>query len=163
MKKTITKKEGVLALYELKNLLGNPETVIGGTLALNLHGFDIEIHDVDAVVYVSQEDSKILREKLTLLTKANVPENGTECSGIIEGKDGTRYSFIFKDIKFDVWFRLKDRYNVLAQNSGPDPENLYCDNMRVNDITTIINYKKKYNRAKDIEALNKLASQILKM
>ncbi len=145
MKERIRKTD--LALENLRTQLGNPRTMIVGGYSLLLNGFDVEVGDVDIVIY-NLEESEI--KTLRLLESANP----ITYERYPELKPEKRYDFIYQNVRFNVWVERMTEEGILKRR------HTYHNFCMVSNVMSSIREMVKCNRRKDYQKIISLVNQI---
>lgn len=142
------------ALSELRECLSKPDIMIVGSLALHLHGFEVEVNDVDIEISIIKDDKPLmsypLAQKLELLQQANpLPE----ANNSLKQDSDRRFDFVFKGVKFNIW--------VKYEGESIHKTFTYYNYCKVAGVLTVLEYIKSFGRSKDLLRINNIASQIL--
>lgn len=131
-------------IKSLKSLVPSLKLVLGGSLALQLHGAATKSEDIDIIlINPSQTDIEELK-KVTNLLKGN--DSRASSSSV--------YSYVINGTKVDIFIDTEDKdisYYPTVQG------------IPLNNIVDILRYKVSYGRIKDIKFLigflNKITSE----
>ncbi len=121
----------------------NDNFVVGGSLALYQHGFDIVPHDIDLELETTDEEI-VKRLELLNATFSDFP------SACHYPKRDNHYRFRFYGVIFDVWVVKKIDYKRW----------MWKDYIRYADIMSVFRKKMSMQRVKDYIDLLKYSEQI---
>lgn len=138
----LAKEEKVNKLFKVLNVLKNSlqckRMVVGGSMAMYIHGFNVEPHDLDIEMEGISDDS--LR---VLNTMAGI--NKDMKSGILSEYVETSplYRIKIEDVDVDIWVVNKISYNRIV----------YYNNAEFGDVISVIKKKMDMKREKDYKSL----------
>ena len=144
-----TKEEKVNKLFKVLNVLRNSlqckRMVVGGSMAMYVHGFNVEPHDLDIEIEGISGDSLRALSTMARINKdmksdilSEYPETSPLCRIKIE------------DVEVDIWIVNKIDYNrVVSYN-----------NIEFGDVLSVIKKKMDMNREKDYKSLVDYVNQL---
>lgn len=144
-----TKEEKVNKLFKVLNVLKNSlqckRMVVGGSMAMYVHGFNVEPHDLDIEIEGISGDSLRALSTMARINKdmksdilSEYPETSPLCRIKIE------------DVEVDIWIVNKIDYNrVVSYN-----------NIEFGDVLSVIKKKMDMNREKDYKSLVDYVNQL---
>lgn len=144
-----TKEEKVNKLFKVLNVLKNSlqckRMVVGGSMAMYVHGFNVEPHDLDIEIEGISGDS--LR---ALSTMARI--NKDMKSDILSEYVGTSplYRIRIEDVDVDIWVVNKIDYN----------RTVFYNNEEFGDVLSVIKKKMDMKREKDYKSLVDYINQL---
>lgn len=144
-----TKEEKVNKLFKVLNVLRNSlqckRMVVGGSMAMYIHGFCVEPHDLDIEIEGISDDS--LR---TLSTMARI--NKDMKSDILSEYPETSplYRIKIEDVDVDIWVVNKIDYN----------RTVFYNNEEFGDVLSVIKKKMDMKREKDYKSLVDYINQL---
>lgn len=136
-----TKEEKVNKLFKVLNVLKNnlqcKRMVVGGSMAMYIHGFNVEPHDLDIEMEGISDDS--LR---VLKTMAGI--NKDMKSDILSEYPETSplYRIKIEDVDVDIWVMNKIDYN----------RTVFCNNIEFGDVLSVVKKKMDMKREKDYKS-----------
>ena len=153
---TVDKK--INSSCRLFDLLKSSKFIIGGSLGLKLHGFDVNVSDVDIeIVEKNEENKKRIKRELEILVAAN-PITYNSQSGY--EPPTYRFDFVFLGTRFNVWLSDDTIHN--EDLILPNGECIITGgNIIVGGVLSILKHKKQYGRRKDFVTINNLVKQII--
>lgn len=136
--------------YRLEDLLKvlsiKPENVlVVGSMALELTGISVPIHDLDLEIRNMSED---LRKQLKVLEISSLLPNGYPSH-----PDPSRYDIKFRGVEINIWDVMNFTCSIPLNKQG-----FPCS---FSDPMSVIKRKKEYGRLKDLKSLQELAIKIL--
>ena len=144
-----TKEEKVNKLFKVLNVLKNSlqckRMVVGGSMAMYIHGFNVEPHDLDIEMEGIRDDS--LR---VLNTMAGI--NKDMKSGILSEypETGPLYRIKIEDVDVDIWVMNKIDYNITV----------FYNNIEFGDVLSVVKKKMDMKREKDYKSLVDYINQL---
>lgn len=144
-----TKEEKVNKLFKVFNVLRNSlqckRMVVGGSMAMYVHGFCVEPHDLDIEIEGISDDS--LRA-LSTMARINKDMKSNTLSEYPETSPLCRIKI--EDVEVDIWIVNKIDYNrVVSYN-----------NIEFGDVLSVIKKKMDMNREKDYKSLVDYVNQL---
>lgn len=145
----LAKEEKVNKLFKVLNVLKNSlqckRMVVGGSMAMYIHGFNVEPHDLDIEIEGISDDS--LR---VLNTMAGI--NKDMKSGILSEyvEIGPLYRIKIEDVDVDIWVVNKISYNRIV----------YYNNAEFGDVISVVKKKMDMKREKDYKSLVDYINQL---
>jgi hypothetical protein len=145
----LTKEEKVNKLFKvlkvLKNSLQCKRMVVGGSMAMYVHGFCVEPHDLDIEIEGISENSLHVLSTMAMINKdmkSNILSEYVETSPL--------YRIRIEDVDVDIWVVNKIDYNrVVSYN-----------NIEFGDVLSVIKKKMDMNREKDYKSLVDYVNQL---
>lgn len=131
----LAKEEKVNKLFKVLNVLKNSlqckRMVVGGSMAMYIHGFNVEPHDLDIEMEGINKDMKsdILSE---------YPETGP------------LYRIKIEDVDVDIWVMNKIDYNITV----------FYNNIEFGDVLSVVKKKMDMKREKDYKSLVDYINQL---
>lgn len=145
----LAKEEKVNKLFKVLNVLKNSlqckRMVVGGSMAMYVHGFCVEPHDLDIEIEGISDDS--LR---VLNTMAGI--NKDMKSGILSEyvEISPLYRIKIEDVDVDIWVVNKISYNRIV----------YYNNAEFGDVISVVKKKMDMKREKDYKSLVDYINQL---
>lgn len=145
----LAKEEKVNKLFKVLNVLKNSlqckRMVVGGSMAMYIHGFNVEPHDLDIEMEAISDDS--LR---VLNTMAGI--NKDMKSGIFSEypETGPLYRIKIEDVDVDIWVMNKIDYNITV----------FYNNIEFGDVLSVVKKKMDMKREKDYKSLVDYINQL---
>lgn len=130
-----TKEEKVNKLFKVLNVLKNDlqckRMVVGGSMAMYVHGFNVEPHDLDMEMEGIDKDMK---------------------SGILSGYPETNplYRIKTEDADVDIWVMNKIDHN----------RTVFHNNIEFGDVLSVVKKKTDMKREKDYKSLADYINQL---
>lgn len=145
----LTKEEKVNKLFKvlkvLKNSLQCKRMVVGGSMAMYVHGFCVEPHDLDIEIEGISENSLHVLSTMAMINKdmkSDILSEYPETSPL--------YRIRIEDVDVDIWVVNKIDYNrVVSYN-----------NIEFGDVLSVIKKKMDMNREKDYKSLVDYVNQL---
>lgn len=120
--------------------------VVGGSMAMYVHGFEVEPHDLD--IELENPDKSTLT---TLQTMDKVVyEQDNSVKPLYEKFDG-HYRIMILGVYVDVWVLEKIDYNRVVEYEG----------FKFGDVISVLKHKMCMHRDKDYKALTKYIEQLI--
>lgn len=144
-----TKEEKVNKLFKVFNVLRNSlqckRMVVGGSMAMYVHGFCVEPHDLDIEIEGISDDS--LRALSTMARinkdmKSDIPSEYVETAPL--------YRIRIEDVDVDIWVVNKIDYN----------RTVFYNNIEFGDVLSVIKKKMDMKREKDYKSLVNYINQL---
>lgn len=144
-----TKEEKVNKLFKVLNVLRNSlqckRMVVGGSMAMYIHGFNVEPHDLDIEIEGISDDSLRALSTMARINKdmksdilSEYPETNPLCRIKIE------------DVDVDIWVVTQIDYN----------RTVFYNNTEFGDVLSVIKKKMDMNREKDYKSLVDYINQL---
>lgn len=144
-----TKEEKVNKLFKVLNVLKNSlqckRMVVGGSMAMYVHGFNVEPHDLDIEIEGISGDSLRALSTMARINKdmksdilSEYPETNPLCRIKIE------------DVDVDIWVVTQIDYN----------RTVFYNNTEFGDVLSVIKKKMDMNREKDYKSLVDYINQL---
>lgn len=144
-----TKEEKVNKLFKVFNVLRNSlqckRMVVGGSMAMYVHGFCVEPHDLDIEIEGISDDS--LRA-LSTMARINKDMKSDILSEYIE--TAPLYRIRIEDVDVDIWVVNKIDYN----------RTVFYNNIEFGDVLSVIKKKMDMKREKDYKSLVDYINQL---
>lgn len=144
-----TKEEKVNKLFKVFNVLRNSlqckRMVVGGSMAMYVHGFCVEPHDLDIEIEGISDDS--LRA-LSTMTRINKDMKSDILSEYVE--TSPLYRIRIEDVDVDIWVVNKIDYN----------RTVFYNNIEFGDVLSVIKKKMDMKREKDYKSLVNYINQL---
>lgn len=134
----------VLTIFS--NNFKGTDIVVGGSMAMYVHGFRLEPHDLD--IELENPDEATLTSLKTLNRLVREQEGFKEL--LYEPNDG-HYRILISGVYVDVWVVEKIDYNRIVEYQG----------FKFGDIISVLKMKMKMCRDKDYKALTNYIEQII--
>lgn len=137
-----TKEEKVNKLFKVLNVLKNSlqckRIVVGGSMAMYIHGFNVEPHDLDVEIEGISDDSLRVLNTMAMINKDMK-------SGILFEylETSPLYRIKIEDVDVDIWIVNKISYNRIV----------YYNNAEFGDVISVIKKKMDMKREKDYKSL----------
>lgn len=120
--------------------------VVGGSMAMYVHGFEVEPHDLD--IELENPDKSTLT---TLQTMDKVVyEQDNSVKPLYEKFDG-HYRIMILGVYVDVWVLEKIDYKRVVEYQG----------FKFGDVISVLKHKMRMHRDKDYKALTKHIEQLI--
>lgn len=130
-----TKEEKVNKLFKVLNVLKNnlqcKRMVVGGSMAMYIHGFNVEPHDLD-----------IEMEGINKDMKSDILSEYPETSSL--------YRIKIEDVDVDIWVMNKIDYN----------RTVFYNNIEFGDVLSVVKKKMDMKREKDYKSLVDYINQL---
>lgn len=144
-----TKEEKVNELFKVFNVLRNSlqckRMVVGGSMAMYVHGFCVEPHDLDIEIEGISDDS--LRA-LSTMARINKDMKSDTLSEYPE--TSPLYRIRIEDVDVDIWVVNKIDYN----------RTVFYNNTEFGDVLSVIKKKMDMKREKDYKSLVDYINQL---
>jgi hypothetical protein len=144
-----TKEEKVNKLFKVFNVLRNSlqckRMVVGGSMAMYVHGFCVEPHDLDIEIEGISDDS--LRA-LSTMARINKDMKSDILSEYVE--TAPLYRIRIEDVDVDIWVVNKIDYN----------RTVFYNNIEFGDVLSVIKKKMDMKREKDYKSLVNYINQL---
>ncbi len=144
-----TKEEKVNKLFKVLNVLRNSlqckRMVVGGSMAMYVHGFCVEPHDLDIEIEGISDDS--LRA-LSTMARINKDMKSDILSEYVE--TAPLYRIRIEDVDVDIWVVNKIDYN----------RTVFYNNEEFGDVLSVIKKKMDMKREKDYKSLVDYINQL---
>lgn len=144
-----TKEEKVNKLFKVLNVLKNSLQckcmVVGGSMAMYVHGFNVEPHDLDIEIEGISGDS--LRA-LSTMARINKDMKSDILSEYVE--TAPLYRIRIEDVDVDIWVVNKIDYN----------RTVFYNNIKFGDVLSVIKKKMDMKREKDYKSLVDYINQL---
>lgn len=144
-----TKEEKVNKLFKVLNVLRNSlqckRMVVGGSMAMYVHGFNVEPHDLDIEIEGISGDS--LRA-LSTMARINKDMKSDTLSEYVE--TAPLYRIRIEDVDVDIWVVNKIDYN----------RTVFYNNEEFGDVLSVIKKKMDMKREKDYKSLVDYINQL---
>ena len=145
-----TKEEKVNKLFKVFNVLRNSlqckRMVVGGSMAMYVHGFNVEPHDLDIEIEGISGDS--LRA-LSTMARINKDMKSDILSEYVE--TAPLYRIRIEDVDVDIWVVNKIDYN----------RTVFYNNTEFGDVLSVIKKKMDMKREKDYKSLVDYINQLI--
>lgn len=145
----LTKEEKVNKLFKVLNVLRNSlqckRMVVGGSMAMYVHGFCVEPHDLDIEIEgISDESLRALNTmaRINKDMKSDVLSEYPETSPLSRIK--------IEDTDVDIWVVNKIDYN----------RTVFYNNMEFGDVLSVVKKKMDMKREKDYKSLVDYINQL---
>lgn len=144
-----TKEEKVNKLFKVLNVLKNSlqckRMVVGGSMAMYVHGFCVEPHDLDIEIEGISDDSLRVLNTMAMINKDMK-------SGILFEyvEINPLYRIKIEDVDVDIWVVNKISYNRIV----------YYNNAEFGDVISVIKKKMAMHRDKDYKSLLDYVNQL---
>lgn len=134
----------VLTIFS--NNFKGTDMVVGGSMAMYVHGFEVEPHDLD--IELENPDKSTL---ITLQTMDKVVyEQDNSVKPLYEKFDG-HYRIMILGVYVDVWVLEKIDYKRVVEYQG----------FKFGDVISVLKHKMRMHRDKDYKALTKHIEQLI--
>jgi hypothetical protein len=144
-----TKEEKVNKLFKVLNVLKNSlqckRMVVGGSMAMYVHGFNVEPHDLDIEIEGISGDS--LRA-LSTMARINKDMKSDTLSEYPE--TSPLYRIKIEDVDVDIWVVTQIDYN----------RTVFYNNEEFGDVLSVIKKKMDMKREKDYKSLVDYINQL---
>ena len=144
-----TKEEKVNKLFKVLNVLKNSlqckRMVVGGSMAMYVHGFNVEPHDLDIEIEGISGDS--LRA-LSTMARINKDMKSDILSEYVE--TAPLYRIRIEDVDVDIWVVTQIDYN----------KTVFYNNEEFGDVLSVIKKKMDMKREKDYKSLVDYINQL---
>lgn len=144
-----TKEEKVNKLFKVLNVLKNSlqckRMVVGGSMAMYVHGFNVEPHDLDIEIEGISGDSLCA---LSTMARINKDMKSDILSEYVE--TSPLYRIRIEDVDVDIWVVNKIDYN----------RTVFYNNIEFGDVLSVIKKKMDMKREKDYKSLVDYINQL---
>lgn len=144
-----TKEEKVNKLFKVFNVLRNSlqckRMVVGGSMAMYVHGFNVEPHDLDIEIEGISDDSLCA---LSTMARINKDMKSDILSEYVE--TAPLYRIRIEDVDVDIWVVNKIDYN----------RTVFYNNIEFGDVLSVIKKKMDMKREKDYKSLVDYINQL---
>lgn len=144
-----TKEEKVNKLFKVFNVLRNSlqckRMVVGGSMAMYVHGFCVEPHDLDIEIEGISDDSL---HALSTMARINKDMKSDTLSEYPE--TSPLYRIKIEDVDVDIWVVNKIDYN----------RTVFYNNTEFGDVLSVIKKKMDMKREKDYKSLVDYINQL---
>lgn len=143
-----TKEEKVNKLFKVLNVLKNSlqcKRMVVGSMAMYVHGFNVEPHDLDIEIEGISGDS--LRA-LSTMARINKDMKSDILSEYVE--TAPLYRIRIEDVDVDIWVVNKIDYN----------RTVFYNNIKFGDVLSVIKKKMDMKREKDYKSLVDYINQL---
>lgn len=144
-----TKEEKVNKLFKVFNVLRNSlqckRMVVGGSMAMYVHGFCVEPHDLDIEIEGISDDSLCA---LSMMARINKDMKSDTLSEYPE--TSPLYRIKIEDVDVDIWVVNKIDYN----------RTVFYNNTEFGDVLSVIKKKMDMKREKDYKSLVDYINQL---
>ena len=144
-----TKEEKVNKLFKVFNVLRNSlqckRMVVGGSMAMYVHGFCVEPHDLDIEIEGISDDSLRALSTMARINKDMKSDTLSEYPEI-----SPLYRIKIEDVDVDIWVVNKIDYN----------RTVFYNNTEFGDVLSVIKKKMDMKREKDYKSLVDYINQL---
>ena len=144
-----TKEEKVNKLFKVLNVLRNSlqckRMVVGGSMAMYVHGFCVEPHDLDIEMEGISDDSLRVLNTMAIINKDMKSGNLSEYV-----ETSPLYRIKIEDVDVDIWVVNKISYNRIV----------YYNNAEFGDVLSVVKKKMDMKREKDYKSLVDYINQL---
>lgn len=144
-----TKEEKVNKLFKVFNVLRNSlqckRMVVGGSMAMYVHGFCVEPHDLDIEIEGISDDSLRALSTMARINKDMKSDTLSEYP-----KTSPLYRIKIEDVDVDIWVVNKIDYN----------RTVFYNNTEFGDVLSVIKKKMDMKREKDYKSLVDYINQL---
>lgn len=144
-----TKEEKVNKLFKVLNVLRNSlqckRMVVGGSMAMYVHGFCVDPHDLDIEMEGISDDSLRVLKTMAIINKdmkSDILSEYPETSPL--------YRIKIEDVDVDIWVVNKISYNRIV----------YYNNAEFGDVLSVVKKKMDMKREKDYKSLVDYINQL---
>lgn len=134
-----TKEEKVNKLFKVLNVLRNSlqckRMVVGGSMAMYVHGFCVDPHDLDIEIEGISDDSLRVLNTMAIINKDMKSGNLSEYV-----ETSPLYRIKIEDVDVDIWVVNKISYNRIV----------YYNNAEFGDVLSVVKKKMDMKREKTI-------------
>lgn len=145
----LLKKRKLTKLFKVLNVLKNSlqckRMAVGGSMAMYVHGFNVEPHDLDIEIEGISGDS--LRA-LSTMARINKDMKSDILSEYVE--TAPLYRIRIEDVDVDIWVVNKIDYN----------RTVFYNNIEFGDVLSVIKKKMDMKREKDYKSLVDYINQL---
>lgn len=144
-----TKEEKVNKLFKVLNVLRNSlqckRMVVGGSMAMYVHGFCVDPHDLDIEIEGISDDSLRVLKTMAGINKDMKSGNLSEYV-----ETSPLYRIKIEDVDVDIWVVNKISYNRIV----------YYNNAEFGDVLSVVKKKMDMKREKDYKSLVDYINQL---
>lgn len=144
-----TKEEKVNKLFKVFNVLRNSlqckRMVVGGSMAMYVHGFCVEPHDLDIEIEGISDDSLRALSTMVRINKDMKSDTFSEYP-----ETSPLYRIKIEDVDVDIWVVNKIDYN----------RTVFYNNTEFGDVLSVIKKKMDMKREKDYKSLVDYINQL---
>lgn len=144
-----TKEEKVNKLFKVLNVLKNSlqckRMVVGGSMAMYVHGFCVEPHDLDIEMEGISDDSLRVLNTMAGINKDMKSDILSEYP-----ETGPLYRIKIEDVDVDIWVMNKIDYNITV----------FYNNIEFGDVLSVVKKKMDMKREKDYKSLVDYINQL---
>lgn len=144
-----TKEEKVNKLFKVLNVLRNSlqckRMVVGGSMAMYVHGFCVDPHDLDIEIEEISDDSLRVLNTMAIINKDMKSGNLSEYV-----ETSPLYRIKIEDVDVDIWVVNKISYNRIV----------YYNNAEFGDVLSVVKKKMDMKREKDYKSLVDYINQL---
>ena len=144
-----TKEEKVNKLFKVFNVLRNSlqckRMVVGGSMAMYVHGFCVEPHDLDIEIEGISDDSLCALSTMARINKDMKSDTLSEYP-----ETSPLYRIKIEDVDVDIWVVNKIDYN----------RTVFYNNTEFGDVLSVIKKKMDMKREKDYKSLVDYINQL---
>lgn len=144
-----TKEEKVNKLFKVFNVLRNSlqckRMVVGGSMAMYVHGFCVEPHDLDIEIEGISDDSLRVLSTMARINKDMKSDTLSEYP-----ETSPLYRIKIEDVDVDIWVVNKIDYN----------RTVFYNNTEFGDVLSVIKKKMDMKREKDYKSLVDYINQL---
>lgn len=144
-----TKEEKVNKLFKVLNVLRNSlqckRMVVGGSMAMYVHGFCVDPHDLDIEIEGISDDSLRVLNTMAIINKDMKSGNLSEYV-----ETSPLYRIKIEDVDVDIWVVNKISYNRIV----------YYNNAEFGDVLSVVKKKMDMKREKDYKSLVDYINQL---
>lgn len=144
-----TKEEKVNKLFKVLNVLRNSlqckRMVVGGSMAMYVHGFCVDPHDLDIEIEGISDDSLRVLNTMAIINKDMKSGNLSEYV-----ETAPLYRIRIEDVDVDIWVVNKIDYN----------RTVFYNNIEFGDVLSVIKKKMDMKREKDYKSLVDYINQL---
>lgn len=144
-----TKEEKVNKLFKVLNVLKNSlqckRMVVGGSMAMYVHGFNVEPHDLDIEIEGISGDSLRALSTMARINKDMKSDTLSEYP-----QTNPLYRIKVEDVDVDIWVVNKIDYN----------RTVFYNNEEFGDVLSVIKKKMDMKREKDYKSLVDYINQL---
>lgn len=145
----LAKEEKVYKLFKVLNVLKNSlqckRMVVGGSMAMYIHGFNVEPHDLDIEMEGISGDSLRVLNTMAGINKDMKSDILSEYPGT-----GPLYRIKIEDVDVDIWVMNKIDYNITV----------FYNNIEFGDVLSVVKKKMDMKREKDYKSLVDYINQL---
>lgn len=144
-----TKEEKVNKLFKVLNVLRNSlqckRMVVGGSMAMYVHGFCVDPHDLDIEIKGISDNSLRVLNTMAIINKDMKSGNLSEYV-----ETSPLYRIKIEDVDVDIWVVNKISYNRIV----------YYNNAEFGDVLSVVKKKMDMKREKDYKSLVDYINQL---